>query len=111
MQRVNFMKNQEFCYWLQGYFEIALQPELSKKHLILIREALDRIEEPLGSFTQWLYEVTSFLSSQNYKPGLVNCFLQEIKDRLNLIFFHVIDNTYDTILSRAELKKIHDGFS
>lgn len=105
------MTNQQFCYWLQGYFEIALNANLTKAKIILISESLKNINEPLGKFTKWLDDVVLFLFSQDCKQTLMDTFLPEIRDRLNLIFYHVIDNTYDTTMSREEIRKIHDGYT
>lgn len=103
------MTNQEFCYWLQGYFEITRKATLTKEKVLVIDGALRNIDAPLGEFTQWLSDVLSFFATQQYKQELLTYFLPEISDRLNLIFYHVIDNSYDTDISLEESKKIHDG--
>ena len=36
-------------------------------------------------------------------------FLPDIRDHLNAMFVHVIDNSYDRTISLEEAKKIHDG--
>lgn len=103
------LSNQQFCYWLQGYFEITNKPELTKEKIIIINARLKAIHEPLGEFTQWLVDVVLYFAENQYRQPLLTFFLQEIMDRLNLIFYHVIDNSYDTNISREEGKKIHDG--
>lgn len=103
------MTNQVFCYWLQGYFEISQQVNLTKEKIYLINQQLSKISEPLGDFTQWLKDLFLYLEAQNYKKSLLDYFLPDIRDQLNLIFFHVIDNSYNAEISQIELKKIHDG--
>ena len=103
------MTNAEFCYWLQGFFEISRQVQLDKHKIILIEQVFKKINEPLGVFTQWFAEVLVFLKKQNYQEASIHYFLPEIQKNLNSIFEHVIDNSYDTDLSPEYLKKIHDG--
>lgn len=106
------LTNQKFCYWLQGYFEISKKEcTLTKEKIALINGSLTRITEPLGPYTQWLSDVLQFLIQHEYSKDFVSFFLPEIKDRLNSIFMHVIDVSYDTELSLEESKKIHDGKS
>jgi len=105
------MNNQTFCYWLQGYFEITKKATLSKEKILLINGALKNIDVPLGEFTGWLSEVISFFAIQQYRQALLTYFLPEISNRLNLVFYHVIDNNYDTDISLEASKKIHDGIT
>lgn len=105
------MTNQKFCYWLQGYFEIGYQINLTKEKINLIQQQLNLISEPLGNFTQWLKELFFYLEQQDYNQSLLNYFLKEIRDQLNLVFYHVIDNRYETEFSPHELKQIHDGLT
>lgn len=86
------MTNQEFCYWLQGYFEISKITMLTKEKIALINGSLKKINEPLGEFTQWLAKVHAFFSDQHYKQEFLDLFLQEIQSELNDLFLHVIDN-------------------
>ena len=86
------MTNQEFCYWLQGYFEIAKIKTLTKEQVLLINGSLKKINEPLGYFTTWLADILSFVISKQYHQGLMSFLLVEIINRLNTVFDHVIDN-------------------
>ena len=104
------MTNQLFCYWLQGYFEISRKIAFTQEKILQIKNRLETINEPLGEFTQWLSDVVNFLVEENYKQGLVNYFLPIIRDRLNGVFYHVIDRSYETLLSVDSAKKIHDGY-
>lgn len=103
------MTNQEFCYWLQGYFEIVGESVLTEKKLQLIDIVLKNIREPLGVFTQWLFQVIRFLETQQFSKPLIVLFLPEIQNRLNSIFFHVIDDSYDRMVDIEIARKIHTG--
>lgn len=103
------MTNQEFCYWLQGYFEISLAPDLTVEKIKNIKHTLAEIEQPLGTFTQWLFDVIAFFEKQQYKQSIMDYFLPEIMKRLNSIFQHVIDISYDRKISLEEALKVHDG--
>ena len=105
------MTNQEFCYWLQGYFEISKKIVLTKEKILKIKEKLDIINEPLGEFTTWLLDVLLFLAEEDYRQGLVDYFLHIIRNQLNLIFYHVIDNSYETDISLETSINIHDGIA
>lgn len=101
--------NKMFCYWLQGYFEIGMNVTVNKHVMLLIKKQLDNIEEPLGNFTSWLYEVSLYMASLDYNDELCSYFSPIIARSLNAVFFHVIDNTYITDKPKALLQAIHDG--
>ena len=103
------MTNKQFCYWLQGYLEICQIPDLTKEKVLIIESSLAKIYEPLGQFTQWLLKVTKLFTSENYKQELLNYFMPVIEFRLNSIFHHVIDNSYDSRLDKEAMQRIHDG--
>ena len=103
------MTNQQFCYWLQGYLEICQIPNLTKRKVIIIENSLREINEPLGLFTQWLSKVVKLFNSEEYKQELLDYFLPIIELRLNAIFHHVIDISYDSSLDKEALQRIHDG--
>jgi len=103
------MTNQLFCYWLQGYFEIGIEVSLNKYVVQQIQKQLSVIQEPLGTFTQWLRDVCDYIESKQYHETLCTHFSPLVEKNLNSIFFHVIDNTYNTEKTREELQRIHDG--
>lgn len=103
------MTNQQFCYWLQGYFEISASLSLTQAKVILIDKTLARINEPLGTFTQWLDQLCDYLASIHYRQNMLDYFCPIIAEQLNVIFYHAIDGTYDTPLSLDELRRIHNG--
>ena len=101
--------NKRFCYWLQGYFEIGLDVTVNKRVMMMIKKELDAIEEPLGTFTSWLYELCLYMESLSYNDALCEHFSPIIARSLNAVFFHVIDNTYITDKPKVLLQAIHDG--
>lgn len=103
------MLNKEFCYWLQGYFEIAEVPTLNRERITLIEQQLSRISEPLGPYTQWLQDVLHAIQKNNYHQPIIDMFAGTIPDELNKIFLHDIDNSYATQHSPYELHQIHIG--
>lgn len=103
------LTNQQFCYWLQGYFEIAPKPQLNEQRLSKISERLADISEPLGAYTSWLKKILENLAASKYNPNLIAFFMPLITKELNYIFFHEIDNSYDTPHTAEILLKIHNG--
>ena len=104
-----FSNNQHFCYWLQGYFEIAQHPTLSKEKLKIIEQHIMDIKAPLGNYTKWLQEVIDVIKVCNYRKSIINFFEPLIKEELNKIFFHVIDNSYHPKHAKDKLLRIHHG--
>lgn len=101
--------NQDFCYWLQGYFEISKEPLcFTKIQIQLIEKRLQKITEPLWPLLSWLVEVCDYCRLQQYKPETLACFLPRAQNTLARIFLHVIDNSYETDVSSEERQKIHD---
>lgn len=84
------MRNVEFCYWLQGYFEIASKTSLNPQKIAIIGGFLRKIQEPLGIFTQWLSGVLKYLAEQDNNQDLLNFFEDEIKHELNELFHHAV---------------------
>lgn len=103
------LTNQKFCYWLQGYFEIALRPCLHEEQLHKIIQQLDKIDEPLGLFTSWLKNLTEVLKENNYCQNMTDYFAPLIIKELNHVFQHDIDNSYNSPHSADYLQKIHRG--
>ena len=101
------MTNKEFCYWLQGFFEISKSPSFTSERVAIIRVTLKSITEPLGFFTSWLLKIIVFLE-EDYDQVFADYLCPEVGGQLNALFYHVIDNTYDTPFT-PERKKIHDG--
>jgi hypothetical protein len=104
--------NQQFCYWLQGYFEISNGPvTLKQRHIELMSHYLNSISEPLGEFTAWLKQVCDYCSMQEYKAETLAYFQPIIQTSLNNVFIHAIDNSYTTTKSAEQLQNIHQGIA
>ena len=101
--------NKTFCYWLQGYFELTAQAILTPKRVAKIEHKLEKIIEPKGPFTNWLYDVVFLLKKQKYPMSLINFFQPMIIHELGLVFQHDIDNSYATEMTPEELHHIHHG--
>jgi hypothetical protein len=106
---MNTLTNSEFCYWLQGYFEISEQSYLDKTKIISIDKKIRCITHEFGPFTKWLSMVMNNIIYHNFDAELIARFTPIIQKQLNLIFLHVIDPSYNSDKSPDELKKIHDG--
>lgn len=75
------MRNVEFCYWLQGYFELRQVPvEMSESQFCIIRQHIALVKEVEGKllgFPAWLEGVLDVVArDQN------SAISQKIKDRL-----------------------------
>ena len=87
------MKDKQFCYWLQGLFELGEPNELTanqvdsiKKHLqLVIQNTEDKIEIP---FIFWLEGYLEFYSDSR---GLDSKRMNVIIERLQRVFKHIID--------------------
>ena len=77
------MTSRDFCYWLQGFFEIA---ELGRKS----------IPDPK-------YSGSSFTPAIEINPEQ----LQEIRRHLRMVFVHEIDPSFGK--DQNDLHKIHDS--
>ena len=108
---VNLMNNVAFCYWLQGYFEIAKTPVLNVSQVQCIENRLIEIVDPLGDgpFIAWLREVVSFIKHCDYDSSIINHLQPVIMRELAYLFKHDIDNSYATTISPEDLYKIHNG--
>lgn len=102
------MKATEFCYWLQGAFEIAglsafdsLHISCIKKHLALVRVNPLRSEPPESTeFCDWLSGGIDFI-----RPGDAEQ-TKTVRDRLSSVFEHAIDPGYP---NQDQLNAIHNG--
>lgn len=103
------MHNQEFIYWLQGYFEINIEPVILSKHQIqIIKNHLNLTKATDGlkdNFCSWLDAILGEVISG--KRPLDLTLSNEIRKRLNSKFFHEIDNTYKG--DKQEMLRIHNG--
>ncbi len=104
------INNQQFCYWLQGYFEIANGPVTIKKPQVeLIAKTLQTVSEPLWPLLEWLVKVCEYCKIQEYHADTLAYFQPLIQNTLAQLFHHVIDESYDTETSSEIRQMIHDG--
>lgn len=96
------MKNREFMYWLQGYFELtdaeALPKDFEKKvkaHIELTR-LCDKNPNPVLKANIALIE--TFLDDKNYTA---------LKQTLSNSFVHAIDGDYN--VDQALANEVHSG--
>jgi len=103
------MTNILFCYWLQGYYEIASAPTLELFHVRLIEKNLATITEPLWPEVQWLKNTCAYCAKLDYKQETLNFILPLLQQCLNASFYHYIDNDKNVDYSIAELDQLHNG--
>ena len=103
------MHTHEFCYWLQGYFELReIDEELTIKQIECIEKHIKLVNEvapdSTGKFVPWLEGV---LDSCIYRDkdttfGLTSMIIE----KLSKCFEHEIDKKYKVNLDK--LNKIHN---
>jgi hypothetical protein len=99
----------EFCYWLQGAFELAQLPLTAEqiacvqKHLALV-EATPQTGQPKQAtdFCSWLRGGLDFISPGDARQ------VATIRTKLNDCFEHAIDGMYP---NQEKLNAIHNGNS
>lgn len=117
------MTPRDFCYWLQGYFELTdmldgpiteltvEQTQSVINHLRLVHKCNPKLDIK-NKCNGFMYVLKGFFESHtdtNSKFFLADEDLEYVRDMLEEIFEHVIDPTHGTPAQQAELKKIHDG--
>lgn len=105
----NLFRNVDFCYWLQGYFEIGNALVLDERQLDLIRQQLMKITEPWGEFTRWVNQTIHLVTAAGCRQESLVQFAEHLRLELNDLFEHVIDNSYETLHSKSFLKSVHEG--
>ena len=100
------MNNKEFCYWLQGYFELGGLKELTNKQLEIIQAHLNlvrKVDGRLDEFTGWLEGTLE--TWQHFKSDLPAEIADKIITRLANKFQHDIDPSYSG--DQDDLNNIH----
>jgi hypothetical protein len=107
-----FMKAVEFCYWLQGYYEISGSALMSPNQLTIVRRHLDMVaihEKGDGRSVQFCTELRQLLSNGSYfglAPQLPAETLRAVAKKLNEVFLHEIDPSYP-VSEQAPLNNAH----
>lgn len=97
----------DFCYWLQGAFELASIPltveqiACVQKHLALV-EATSQLGQPQHAvdFCGWLRGALDFIEPCDGQD------VKKVRTRLNDCFEHAIDGMYP---NQDKLNAIHSG--
>lgn len=107
------MKASEFCYWLQGYFEIKVkgsanclmkeQVEVIEKHLKLV-SIHDPIDGKAKQFCQSLQGLVAFIGVNEITSSQT----AKIREKLGQVFLHEIDPSYPVEQQEA-LNQAHVG--
>jgi len=104
------MRTNEFCYWLQGFFELNMHVDsLSEMQLKLIRGHLRLVtetEKQLSGFPLWLDGFLKGLDCGNGSMIALNKKpTNEIEEELAKFFKNVIDNSYS--VPADQLRQAH----
>ncbi|MDP1603399.1 MAG: hypothetical protein Q8M03_09060 [Legionella sp.] len=103
------MTNILFCYWLQGYFEIAVHSPLNGFIVLSIERKIATIEEPLAPGIQWMQKICSYLRRMDFKQETLDYFKPLMEQYLNAMFYHYLENTLLKVYTLDELEQIHAG--
>ncbi len=101
------MNINQFCYWLQGYFEIACNPYLDVEKLLIIKDQLSRIKGEKNEFIAWLERVCDYIEKTSNVSVTLDEFFPVIKSSLSSVFYHAIDDSYEGV-SRQERHQVHE---
>lgn len=111
------MQSRDFCYWLQGYFEIqGIYTSSFGNDISFTQNQLKCITNHLNL----VFKCEEFNSSKSYQfclsvrvdldlnvLGSRKLDFVKIRESLNNVFTHEIDNTFTG--DKIELQQIHDG--
>lgn len=89
------MYSREFCYWLQGYFELSNTDALTPSKISTIRNHLsmvEKVEGELKGFPAWLCGALDALSFDNNTGQVEEKYANMIKEKLDTSFKHVVDS-------------------
>jgi len=107
------MKNAEFAYWLQGFFEIQEASGnkvsvVSKEQLNIIRNHLNLTKEADQEYADFILWADGFLTGHEHsdETDLKGKKLVAFREELNKNFKHVLDNRFG---DKETLQKLHDG--
>lgn len=95
MAKIKHKDDQQFAYWLQGYFEIAGTEKLTDAQLLKIAGAAAKVEQK-GPLTRFVLDNIA-----------VNAAGHKIAKFLNDTFIHDIDQTYEG--DQDEFNDIHNA--
>lgn len=106
------MTEQDFCYWLQGYFELLPKDAplpLTDRQATLIYKHLDLVRETEGTkkseFCEWVrtaLDIACRVEGGDGRAAVTDLIRERLADR----FAHVIDPQYP---NQSTLNEIHAG--
>lgn len=105
------MKSRDFCYWLQGYFELSSEREameLDARQVDLVKRHLDMVFVHEGKnanpFCHWLQGVFQGYGSLGLNQPQVTA----VRGRLHDVFKHEIDPSFPAS-QQGPLDEAHQG--
>lgn len=104
------MKHVEFIYWLQGYFELSKDDQLTKDQINIVRAHIalsEKVTKKKSAFQNWLEGVFDSRGSEN--ADLHPDAFSAVKKRLVQFFKHEIDPSYGG--NQNQLNQLHGGSS
>lgn len=102
-EQVPVITSNELCYFLQGHFELDESTTWTKVQAKIIMEQIDRNVHGLQySLLKLYYQLVDFIHSDQ---DIFDVY--EVKQELNSVFHHEIDQSYNFDQSRAN--DIHTG--
>jgi hypothetical protein len=110
------MKSRDFCYWLQGFFELTNLNESEQQYIYAHRKCIithlnlvietNRLSPESNSGTlDFVKELHDLLSNLGH---LEEVDYDKIKTKLSWIFHHVVDPTFGDQNVQDSLNKIHN---
>jgi hypothetical protein len=103
---------QEFCYWLQGYYELSGSELLTKKQAVIIKAHLDMValhEKGDGRSVQFCQELLSLFAPKfGVMVPVPETICGAIRQRLSEVFLHEIDPSYP-VEEQEALMDLHEA--
>jgi hypothetical protein len=103
---------QEFCYWLQGYYELSGSELLTKKQAVIIKAHLDMValhEKGDGRSVQFCQELLSLFTPKfGVMVPVPETICGAIRQRLSEVFLHEIDPSYP-VEEQEALTDLHEA--
>jgi hypothetical protein len=97
------MTAQEFCYWLQGYYELSGSELLTKKQAVIIKAHGD------GRSVQFCQELLSLFTPKfGVMVPVPETICGAIRQRLSEVFLHEIDPSYP-VEEQEALMDLHEA--
>lgn len=94
----------QFCYWLQGLFEILHPEHLDTNQVNCIKQHLELVEHKNGQFCNWF---EGFIDSRGIEPWN-NSTISKVQERLSNEFRTIIDPSYPPEI-QEQLYTAHRG--